>query len=527
MTVKQALGIPACVLAAGLAPAVTPAQQQIWLPAACDIKPGHQLVNSGMQSLKSAFATKFADQRTKDLKDAERVLTQAVTTGNQDKNPAAWYYLGRYYLMAGELGSADSALTKAQALAPACKDDIGLYRRQAWVPVFNAGVQAWQAGNSDSAIASFRRANQIYQGEPLGFVYIANLFVGREEPDAASRKTDAAKYHTDSLVYATRIDSAAKYFRLAVPAASDPKYAKDRRDAFFNVARVYHSVKRHGEAAAAYREYLAAYPNDVQAMASLAGLYLLSDKRDSAMALYGAIVAHADSASSDELFGAAQAVLGGIPSAPDTADLDAACGKAQKKRNPALTARQVSARCQPAAVDTMRKFHALADPQYRLVAQTYEAGLAKNPYFRDALYNLAGLSYLIGDSSKVLPLAQRLYAVDPLNRTSLAKIAGGWQLLGKKDSVLYYLTLADSLPVEVTVGTFTPTEQGAGLEGLFSNFHTKPSPPLKLMFEFMDGKGNVVASVPQEVPAVDAGGNKAFKLKADQPGIVAWRYKRS
>src|SRR5439155_17360250 len=102
MTVKQALGIPACVLAAGLAPAVTPAQQQIWLPAACDIKPGHQLVNSGMQSLKSAFATKFADQRTKDLKDAERVLTQAVTTGNQDKNPAAWYYLGRYYLMAGE-----------------------------------------------------------------------------------------------------------------------------------------------------------------------------------------------------------------------------------------------------------------------------------------------------------------------------------------------------------------------------------------------------------------------------------------
>src|SRR3989441_8523889 len=120
MPLKQARGIPACVLAAALggggAPAVTQAQQ-IWLPAACDIKPGHQLVNSGMQSLKSAFSTKFADQRTKDLKDAERVLTQAVTTGNQAKNPAAWYYLGRYYLMAGELGGADSAFTKALTLA--------------------------------------------------------------------------------------------------------------------------------------------------------------------------------------------------------------------------------------------------------------------------------------------------------------------------------------------------------------------------------------------------------------------------
>src|SRR5438876_8508252 len=30
-----------------------------------------------------------------------------------------------------------------------------------------------------------------------------------------------------------------------------------------------------------------------------------------------------------------------------------------------LTARQLAARCQPAAADTMRKFHALADPLYR------------------------------------------------------------------------------------------------------------------------------------------------------------------
>src|SRR3989441_919602 len=206
MTVKQPLGIAACILVSALAPAAAHAQQ-IWLPAACDIKPGDQRVNSGMQSLKSASSTKFADQRAKDLKDAERVLTQAVTTGNQAKNPAAWYYLGRYYLMAGELGGADSAFTKALTLAPTCKDDIGLYRRQAWVPVFNTAAAAWQAGNTDSAIAEFRRANQNYQGEPLGFIYLANLFVSRREPDSALKRTDVAKDHTDSLVYATRMDS--------------------------------------------------------------------------------------------------------------------------------------------------------------------------------------------------------------------------------------------------------------------------------------------------------------------------------
>jgi len=526
MTVKQVIGILACGGVAALTPATMHAQQ-IWLPPACDIKPGHQLVNSGMQSLKSAFTTKFADQRTKDLKDAERSLTQAVATGKQEKNPAAWYYLGRYYLMAVDLAGADSALSKAQALAPGCKDDIALYRRQAWVPVFNAGVQAWQAENTDSAIASFRRANQIYQAEPLGFIYIANLFVGRAEPDSASRKSDAAKYHTDSLLYATRIDSAAKYFRLAVPAASDPKYAKDRRDAFFNVARVYHSTKRYDEAMAAYREYLAAYPNDVLAMASLAGMYGNAGRRDSAMALYNAIVAHADSATAEELFTAAQTVLSDIPSTPDTTAMDSDCSKAQKKRTPALTVRQIAARCQPAATDTMRKYHAVADPQYRVVAQTYEAGLAKNPYYRDALYNLAGVSYLIGDTGKVLPLAQRLYAVDPMNRLTLAKIAGGWQLLGKKDSVLYYLTVADSLPVEITVGTFTTTDKGTELSGLYANPRSKASPPLHITFEFLDRTGAVLASQPQEVPALDAGANQAFKVTADRPGIAAWRYRRS
>jgi tetratricopeptide (TPR) repeat protein len=525
MTVKPLLPITLCTLAGALAPAALRGQQ-VWLPAACDIKPGHQLVNNGMQSLRSAAGTKFADQRAKDLKEAERTLTQAVTTGKQEQNPAAWYYLGRYYLMTDDYLGADSALTKAATLAPACQDDIALYRRNSWVPAYNAGVQAWQAGNIDSATVAFRRATQVYRGDPLAFIYLANLFVGRQEPDSGEKKTDAAKYHGDSLLYATRMDSAAKYFRLAVPAASDPKYAKDRRDAFFNVARVYHSVKRYDEAKAAYREYLAAYPHDVQAMASLAGLYANTNQVDSALALYNAILAHADSATADELFGAAQSVLATIPSSPDTAEMDAACGKAQKKKSPALTVRQIATRCTPAAVDTMRKFHALADPQYRLVARAYEAGLQKNPFYRDALYNLAGISFLVGDTSKVLPLAQRLYAVDPMNRMTLAKIAGGWQLLGKKDSVQRYLTLADSLPIEVTVGNFSTTEKGAVIEGLFSNFHSKPSPTLKVGFEFLDATGAVVASQPQDVPVLAVGSNQAFKVTVDKPGITAWRYKR-
>src|SRR5207245_8673222 len=199
-------------------------------------------------------------------------------------------------------------------------------------------------------------------------------------------------------------------FRLAVPAASDPKYAKDRREAWLNVARVYHSEKRYDEAAAAYKEFLGAYRKDVQARASLAELYLRGNQRDSAMALYAAIPAHADSASADDLFGAAGAVLSGIPQTPDTSELDAACAKALKKKTPTLTGRQLSARCQPAAADTMRKCDALADPLYRRGVQTYEAGLAKSPGHRDALYDMTGVSLRASAPATTLPPARRLCA---------------------------------------------------------------------------------------------------------------------
>lgn len=503
MTAKQALGVLACVCLAMVAP--RGAAAQIWLPAACDIKPGHNLVNSGMASLKSATSTKFADQRTKDLKEAERDLTQAVATKGQEKNPAAWYYLARYYVMVDDLAGADSAFTKALDLAPKCQEDISLYRRQAWVPVFNGSVKAWQAGNTDSAIAGFRRANQIYQGEPMGFMALATLFIDTNQ-----------------------IDSAAKYFRLAVPAASDPKYAKDRRDALFNVARVYHSAKRYDEAAAAYKQYLAAYPKDVQAMAGLAGLYLQATKVDSAMALYRQILALADSARALDLFGAGQGVLSAIPLAPDTAALSSSCRSALRKKTPALPQAQLRARCQPVVADSMQKFHALADGPYRLSAQIYEAGLAKNPYYRDALYNLGGISFLIGDTAQVLPLARRLYAIDPMNRSSIAKVIGAWQLKGNKDSVLYYLQVADTgqLPVEVTVSGFTVRDSTATIDGLFTNGRPKPSTPMTVVFDFLNEKGDVVASVPDTVAAIDGSANQSFKLKAKGAGIAAWRYKR-
>jgi tetratricopeptide (TPR) repeat protein len=489
--------------AVALAPRVV-AQSHGWQKAKCDIKPGHFLVNSAVLYLQTAAETKFPDQRDKDLKQAKDVLLQAITSKGQDKNGAAWYYLGRYYVETNDYGGADSAFTRAATMQPGCKDDINFWRRAMWVPVLNAGVKQWQHDQLDSAIVNFRLANTIFTAEPNSFQYLATVFATQEH-----------------------LDSAAYYYDLAARAASDPTFAKQKREAMFNRAAVLFQAKRWADAKVALQAYLALYPNDPKASAALAGAYSELGLRDSALGIYNGIIAHADSADPLDVFEAGVKIFEAVPAAPDTAATGGQC-RTDARRDRTMTLARVKAHCDSVTAKAMKGYDASVASQYQLAARAFESGLQRNVAYRDALFNLANTYYIIKDGDQMLPVATRLYAGDPLNRGTVRLIAGAWLLRQKNDSALYYLARVDSLmPVEVTVSGFAPDEQSAAITGLITNFHTKPSTPLKLTFDFLDGKGAVIASQTVDVPAIDAGGNYQFQTKAIGAGIVAWRYKIS
>jgi tetratricopeptide (TPR) repeat protein len=500
MTIRRVGGLG---LVAALVAAPTAAQRISWAPATCDLKPGHFMVNSGVLYLKSATEGRFQEQIEKDLRDANRSLVQAITANGQDKNPAAWYYLARYYVMVKDNTGADSAFRRAELLKPACQADIADWRRnKIWVPLYNAAVAAYNAGKPDSAIPLLQQANMIYSGDPGGFRLLGSLFFNANQPD-----------------------SAAKYFRLTVAASSDPKFATEKKEALFNVAASYSRGQRWEAAAAAYRDYLAVVPNDAQALAALASVLTSLGKPDSANAIYATIVNHADSAEAMGLFLAGTSIFSSAPAFPDTATTAGTC-RTEARRNRALTARAVSARCDSATTRQIRDYDGSVAVTYRLAARAFEAGLAKNPFYRDGLFNLTNTYLALHDSAKMLPVAQRLYTADPMNRKTLRLLAQGWQFQKKPDSTLHYLVVADSLlPLEVTVGSFQPEDQSASISGLFTNFHAKPNAPLKLTFEFLDAKGAVVATQSVDVPGVEASGNRAFQLQAIGAKIAAWRYK--
>ena len=144
-----------------------------YMAAQCNIKPGHFKVGSGASYLKSAIETDIPENRVRILGQGEKVILEAMQQNGQEKNPAAWYYLGRIYLMQGRIAPADTALTKAETMAPDCAKDIAGYRRNAWVALVKAGSKFEEDKNTDSALVMYRDAGGIYRGSPIAFYQTA------------------------------------------------------------------------------------------------------------------------------------------------------------------------------------------------------------------------------------------------------------------------------------------------------------------------------------------------------------------
>jgi tetratricopeptide (TPR) repeat protein len=455
----------------------------------CDLRPGHALVSRAIQNLKDAATTAFRDERDRALRDADQELVDALGDRGQATNPAAWYYLGRYYVATTDLAGADSAFGKTVALAPGCTDDVNTWRRMLWVPVMNAGVAAWQAGNPDSAIRAFRAANAIYTAEPTAFNYLATLFASRNE-----------------------VDSAAAYFALARDATRDERFAADRKDAAFNLARVFHRGGRYRDAVRAYLAYLEDYPTDLAAHAGLAASYLHLGETDSAAVVVAAVLADSDSAAPSDLFAAGEELHDAVSGSSDTARVPPF---SPVPADTLATACDSLAR----ALDTTRVAGG------RLALAVLRAGLEKNPYDRAALFAAAELAILTRDTSAAESVAARLGEVDPSNQASLGLVARAWDAAGEPDSARRYAALADSLVLDVTVGAVTLSTQGAALSVVVTNRRAVGSPPAVLSVEFLDAAGSVVTSVSVTVPALEARESRAFSVQAMGEGIEAWRYR--
>jgi len=231
-------------------------------------------------------------------------------------------------------------------------------------------------------------------------------------------------------------------------------------------------------AIAALKEYLAVYPDAVEAAVALAALLGQSNRLAESAAVFDSLSAHAKGLDPAELLAAGERFVG----------------------------------------------QGLYRPGVRALA----IGLERNPYRREALYSLAVGYYELRDSTNLLPAAQRLLALDPLSRSVLKLVAAGWDFRGRSDSAAAYVTRAGfDLAVEVTVPAFLSDSTGASLTAFATNLKPAASKPFRLTVEFLDARGRVVATASHDVPTIPARQSFKVDLKVSGPGIAGWRYRAS
>jgi tetratricopeptide (TPR) repeat protein len=168
-------------------------------------------------------------------------------------------------------------------------------------------------------------------------------------------------------------------------------------------------------------------------------------------------------------------------------------------------------------------------------AALYEAGLAMNPYYRDALFNAANVYFAQHKPEKMASVVERLRAIDPMNPDVL-KLAGAvWQERGKQasdpkakklaqDSTIAYVEKAGKLPARVVVNQFTVGRGGnATLSGSVENLGATTA-SFTVIFELVDKTGNGVGTTTVVADAVAPKSSKDFSVPVVGASPVAWRY---
>lgn len=516
-----------------------------WVPPQppCDLKAGHFRVTSAIVDLRSA-ATK-PNTRDQMLEATRDVLTRAIMGDKQDKNPAAWYYFGRYYVEMRDAAGADSAFHRAVQLAPQCRQDIDLYREKVWVDVVNAGLRSWQENKVDSAKTLLRQAAALRPAHPRAWLALGQIYASESKIDSAAVALNqaAAAAGTDTAFAQHKKDALGTSARLQIRRLQSDstvqRWQRTRfgRDSVLRLLAADSSVLARIQASSASRRARGARlaPADQQAFTrdSTARARGVTDARAALAARASAVASDSAAAHAayDPVINAFRVYLEAYPEATDAvpglANLFYQSGRLAEAKGAFDAIYPSNRRIDPDVISEAGRGAARANAPF-VGAALLERGIAERPYNRDALVDLCGAYLMLRDSAHLFPAAQRLLAIDPLNRTTLRLVSAGWDLRGKRDSAQKYKDLADGgLQVEIAISSLDRDSTGYTLRGVASNAGTTGSAVKRLTFEFFDAMGNVQVTQSVEVPPIPPQGSRNIELHVPETALVAWRYRPS
>jgi tetratricopeptide (TPR) repeat protein len=518
------------------------AQAKAWVEPKppCDIKPGFFRLNSAVVDLQ--HAAQQPQMRDHLLGQAQEVLVRTIRDDKQDKNPAAWYYLGRYYVEEGDALGADTAFARAAALAPQCKTDIATYMAPLAQATLNQGLTLWQAGNKDSGAVLLRRAYAVDSTQLKALFQLGLLYIDANQLDSASAVLRRAAQASvgDTAYSEARRDALLTVARISVrgvqsdPAVQKWQHTRYSRDSLAPYLASDSTVLARMQASSASRRARGARlsPADQQSFSRDSAARADGVSRDRAARDAIQQQAAADSTAAQAVFQPAIAsykeLVVAYPSNAEAAGSLASIYVQAGRRSEAVSVFD-GLFAHPGDLSASD----LYDLGQRLVSsrlwapgiKAYALALERNPYHRNALSELGSAYVETKDGANAVATLQRLVVLDPMNKMALHLMGQAWDLRGQTDSARKYTVASDSLSVDITIASMVPDSSGVTLTGVATNAGSAAAKVTHLTVEFLDVKGAVLATQEVDIPAVPAGGSQQFQAHAAAKGAVGWRYR--
>lgn len=183
-----------------------------------------------------SYAARRDDPQPKETRYARALEKVEPTLADEEPLPRAYLLAAQAYLGLRDYAGADSMLTKLTTAQPTCADLVNEMRFNAWVPLYNRGINFIRGGDQQAALEAFLQANVIF-ADARSLTNAGNIY--QQQGDNA--------------------DAMEMYAR-ALEVGGEPEMI---RAASINMAELLRQEGRGEEALAIYSEYAAAHPDDV------------------------------------------------------------------------------------------------------------------------------------------------------------------------------------------------------------------------------------------------------------------------
>lgn len=382
---------------------------------------------------------------------------------------------------------ADSVFTAVETALPECAEQVGAWRRGApWVGTMNKALTALSEGRLDTAEALARRSLILDRSAPYAYVVLGG--VSRQRLAAASA-ADKPRYYAESRQNLARALEISQ---------GDTSYADVVRSSHYELGELIGAsipdapaserATRARESAEHYKQYAMLAESDLQradALQKMGDVFAMVNDSASVRAVYGGVSANPAG------YGERSLLASGVMATRFGTPLEAAA--------------------------------------------LYNAVLSTNPYHRDALRNLSVTLVKLNDFATLLPITQRLTALDPNNPENWVFHAYAYAGMSERaanaalrraytDSSTKYDRVATGMPVRVTFTEFSPMEAEARLRGSIENLGSTAQ-TYSIVVEMIDRAGNVLATETAQVGPVAPKGSGDFTVLGKAAGIAAFRYK--